>query len=71
MTKKLVYKFLNYESTEHAEYVEKCHRDYFWQNEDGSLSAPLTMEERRAIASDADDDAEDRQWAQYNRSHDR
>ena len=72
MTKKLVYKILSLEHIDYDEWVDKCHRDYFWKYEDGSLSAPLTMEERRAIPSDDDDDdAEERQWAQYNRAHDR
>ena len=72
MDKKLVYKFLDFNSVSLQEWNEKGHREYFWQYADGTLSAPLTMAERNAIPSSGDDDdAEDRQWGQYNRAHDR
>ncbi len=71
MSAKLVYKFLDYNTVTPEEWDEKNHRDYFWKYADGTLSAPLTMTERQAIPSTDDDDAEDRQWAQYNRINDR
>lgn len=71
MTRKLVYKFLDFNKVSEAEWQEKGHRDYFWQYADGTLSAPLTMGERRALPSGGNDDTEDLQWAAYNRYHDR
>jgi len=70
-TRKLVYKFLDYNTVGEDEWRKKGHRDYFWQYADGTLSAPLTMGERRALPGGGDDDAEGRQWAAYNRHHDR
>jgi len=64
--------YLNFSEVGLETWNEKNHRDYFWKHEDGTLSEPLTMAERRSIPSDdGDDDTEDRQWAQYNRANDR
>lgn len=72
MSKTLVYKFISCEGADPSEYTAKCGREYFWKSADGTLSAPLTMAERIAASSgDDDDDSEDRQWAAYNRYHDR
>jgi hypothetical protein len=60
---KLVYKFLPYG---HPEKAQKNSRDYFWRYTDGSLSEPLSMEERERFVRTDDGEEEDKFWNSRN-----